>query len=215
MENAMSTPENARVHERAVTATLRLIEDSQSQIPALQDVADAMEVPLDRLRAIYADETALLSSVVEQACMVLMDRCTRAVVRVDPDDPMEQCNALIYAYLSWVVEYPSQFRLMSDQRLLNMREHPNLRRYQESINDLAMRMMQRAHAKGQLHPKEDIAALVLTGRCFVYGTARMIVDGRLGDLAQDADPMLVAQKIANDYIRRIARGSQPRSGRGG
>ncbi|WP_378943823.1 TetR-like C-terminal domain-containing protein [Paracoccus sp. R86501] len=204
----MSSPENARVHESAVTATLRLIEESQSHTPSLQDVADAMDMPLERLQSIFPDKTSLLISVVEQACMVLIDRCTRAVVQIDPDDPMQQCHALITAYLCWVVEYPSQFRLMSDQRLINANSYSQLRRYQDSINDLASRMMQRAQDKGQLHPKEDIASLVITSRCFVYGTARMIVDGRLGDFSQDSDPVKAAQVIVGDYIRRVARGSQ-------
>ncbi len=215
MKEAMSNPDNTRVHERAVTAILNLVEHSQSRVPALQEVADAMDIPLDHLRSIYPDETVLLTSVVEQAYMVLIDRCTRAVVRVDPDDPMEQCNALIYAYLCWVVEYPAQFRVMADQRLLDMKDHPNLRRYQESINDLALRMLRRALDKGQLHPKEDIVALILTGRCFVYGTARMIVDGRLWQESPDEDPLKIAQGIVADYVRRIARGSQPRTGRVG
>lgn len=215
MTKTMSSLENARVHENAVTATLRLIEESQSRTPDLREVAEAMDVPPERLRSIFADETALLISVVEQACMVLIDRCTRAVVQIDPDDPMQQCHALITAYLAWVVEYPSQFRLMSDQRLINANGYPQLRRYQDSINELASRMMQRAQDKGQLHPKEDIAALVITSRCFVYGTARMIVDGRLGDFSQDSDPVKAAQVIVADYIRRVARGSQAPSGAAG
>ena len=213
MTDTMSSVENLRVHERAVAATLRLIEEAQTQTPDLQDVADAMQMPLDRLAAIFPDKTSLLVSVVEQACVVLIDRCTRAVVQIDPDDPMQQCHALITAYLAWVVEYPHQFRLMSDQRLISAQGHSQLRRYQDSINDLASRMMQRAQNKGQLHPKEDIEALVFTSRCFVYGTARMIVDGRLGDFSKDSDPVKAAQVIVADYIRRVARGSQAPTGK--
>lgn len=210
MNSNISSPEATSLHERAVTVTLRLVEELQSRTPDLSDVAVAMDEPVQRVREIFGDEQGLMASVVEQAMMILMDQCTRAVVQIDPDDPMGQCQALIETYLSWVARHPSQFRLMSDQRLLDVASYANLRRYQDSINELASRMMYRAQAKGQLHPKEDIAALVLTSRCFVYGTARMIVDGRLRDFSDDTDPMEAARLITRDYVRRVARGSQPR-----
>jgi len=210
MTSTTSLPEDSNLHERAVSATLQLVEELQSRTPDLETIARVMGEPLDRVREIFVDEQGLLSSVVEQAMMVLIDDCTRAVVKIDPNDPMGQCQALIETYLTWVMSHPSQFRLMSDQRLIDVANDEHLRRYQASINELASKMMFRAQEQGQLHPKENIPALILTSRCFVYGTARMIVDGRLGDFSDDIDPMQAARCIAQDYVRRVARGSQPR-----
>ncbi|RJE80086.1 TetR-like C-terminal domain-containing protein [Paracoccus sp. JM45] len=204
------TPESANLHERAGVALLRLVETTQSRLPDLGDIAREMDEPLSRVSEIYATAQCLLVSVIEQSMTILIDSCTRAVVQVDPDDPMGQCQALIEAYLTWVTQHPSQFRLMSDQRLLDVARFESLRRYQDSINELAGRMMYRAQAQGQLHPKEDVPALVLTSRCFVYGVARMIVDGRLCDFSGGNNAMEAAQNITRDYIRRVARGSQPR-----
>lgn len=210
MTRSMPFPEASNFHERAVTAILKLVEGQQSHLPDLGDIAAAMDEPVNRVREVFGNGQGVLVSAIEQSMAILIDNCTRAIVQVDPDDPMSQCQALIEAYLTWAAKYPSQFRLMSDQRIMDVASHENLRRYQNSINELASRMMYRAQAQGQLHPKEDIPALITTSRCFVYGTARMIVDGRLGDFSNDTDPMKAAKNIVRDYIRRVARGSQPR-----
>jgi hypothetical protein len=207
--NKTSLPDAVNFHERAVIAILELVEGRQSSLPDLGDIAGLMGEPVDRLCEIFTDQHGLIVSLIEQSMTILIDSCTRAVVQVDPDNPMAQCEALIGAYLTWVLQYPSQFRLMSDERMLDNASYETVRRYQNSINELASRMMYRAQAQGQLHPKENVPALVLTSRCFVYGTARMIVDGRLGDFCVKTDPMTAAQDIARDYIRRVARGSQP------
>jgi hypothetical protein len=206
----MPLPEAASLHERAVTAILQLVEGLHSHLPDLEEIAREMGEPVERVSAIYTDGQGLLVSVIEQSMTILIDHCTRAVVQVDPNDPMAQCTALIEAYLTWTAKYPSQFRLMSDQRVLNAASYKKIRKYQDSINELASRMMYRAQAQGQLHPKENIPALILTSRCFVYGVARVIVDGRIRDFSDDIDPMQAAQNIARDYVRRMARGAQPR-----
>nr|WP_162623922.1 WHG domain-containing protein [Paracoccus saliphilus] len=189
--------------------TLSLVEESQSRAPTRDSVADALGVETDVITRLFADDRALLTAAVEQALIILMDTCTKAVVRVDPRNPMAQFIALGDAYLDWADRHRAQFRLMSDQRLLEVMNIPNLRRYVVSVTDLMTRMLTRAKSEGLLHPKEDIAVLVLSARSYAYGLARMIVEDQTRDSMLGEDPVGTAKMLTRDFILRVARSSQP------
>ena len=82
------------LHDRAISAAMTLVLDQRRQPPTIADIAEAVDEPVERVRALFADERALLVASVEQALVVLIDSCTRAVVRVDPDDPVAQFLSL-------------------------------------------------------------------------------------------------------------------------
>lgn len=199
------------LHERAIAALLAKVEDRPVGLPTLDEVARVIGEPPERLHDLYDDSCALLFTSIEQALILLMDQCTRAVVKVDPADPLAQFVALAEAYLNWTDQHRAEFRLLSDGHTNGLRQMPDLRRYGDSIADLMTRMMTRAQAEGHLHPREDIAMLVLLSRSFAYGLARMLVDGRLAEWHPDADPLTTAKALGRDFVTRIARGSKTSS----
>ncbi|MEE2862262.1 MAG: TetR-like C-terminal domain-containing protein [Pseudomonadota bacterium] len=197
------------LHERAIDMAIVLIERRQTHNLRLEDVADALGEPIEKLTRLFSDEDALLAAVVEHALIILIDNCTRVVVRVDPNDPVGQFCALGDAYLDWADAHQAQFRLVSDHRMSGMLARPELRRYVDSITELMTRMLIRAQKGGQLHHKEDIPLMVLSARSFAYGLARMIVDGRMAEWAPEALPVDTAKRLAHDFVLRMARSSQP------
>src|SRR5690606_40161936 len=52
----------------------------------------------------------------------LMDSCTKAVVKVNPNDAVGQFLALGKAYLRWAVDHRVQFRLISSHPALRSEE---------------------------------------------------------------------------------------------
>lgn len=208
--NQLSAHRDPRgLHDRAISAAMTLVQNQRRTPPALFDVALAVDEPVEKVHAIFSDERALLVASVEQALIVLIDNCTRAVVQVDPDDPVAQFLSLGDTYLDWACQYPAQFRLLQDCPLTNARNEPVLRRYTDSIADLTLRMLTRARDGGRLHPREDIGMLALSARCYVVGLARLVLDGRLKDWSEDRDSLTTAKHLTHDFVRRMARSSQP------
>lgn len=196
------------LHERAISALLRLIDDRDACLPSLAEVARSINEPPARLNDIYDDNRALLITGIEQSLILLMDTCTRAVVKVDPKDPFAQFIALGNAYLDWADKHRIEFRMMSDGGVPHLLQEPSLRRYVESLTELMTRMMTRARDEGQLHPREDIALLVLSSRSYAYGLARMLVDGRMAEWAPERPPLATAKMLTLDFVTRIARSSK-------
>ncbi|MCF3974906.1 TetR-like C-terminal domain-containing protein [Paracoccus salsus] len=198
------------LHGRAITTALEMLEESQSRIPQLEDIAQVMDKRLDQITAIFPDSHSLIVAAAEQALVRLMDDCIKAVVKVDPDDAVAQFIALGEAYVQWAVTYRTQFRMMSDDRLIDTLNTPQLRRYLNSLAELMTRMLERARDTGNLSPEENIPLMVLSSRTFAYGLARMLVDRRMSEWWPDMEPMEAARLALNDFVRRTARGSYRR-----
>ncbi|RJL06102.1 WHG domain-containing protein [Paracoccus aestuarii] len=207
MPHAILHHDPRTLHERILSTALMLVETCQTRPPCRNQVARILGEPVERIHRVFPDDRALLVAGVEQALVLLMDGCTRAVVRVSPDDPVAQFIALGDAYLDWAAANPTQFRLVSDCQIVNAAEVPRLRRYLESLDELMVRMLTRARDDGRLHPQEDIPLLVLSSRCFAAGSARMMVEGRMPGKS-DAHSLDLAKLLIRDFVRRIARSSQ-------
>ncbi|MDB6178866.1 WHG domain-containing protein [Paracoccus sp. Z330] len=200
------------LHGRTIVTMLDMLEASQTAVPDIDSLATQLEVSEDDLRRIFPDRHAVIIAAAEQAMVRLMDACVKAVVRVDPQDSVAQFMALGEAYIEWADAHPSQFRLLSDDRLLNPLQIPSLRRYATSLDELMARMLERARDAGHLAADENIPLMVLSSRSFAYGLARMVVDQRMCEWYPDT-PQIEAAKIAlHDFVRRIARGSNRRTG---
>lgn len=199
------------LHGRAIIAALDLLEQNQIRRPRLEDVAAAIETPLDDVKRLFPDSEALLIAAAEQALVRLIDQCIKAVVKVDPDDAVAQFTSLGDAYIDWADAHHAQFRLLSDERLLDTLRIPQLRRYLNSLTELMSRMLERAQKSGRVHPDEDIPLMVLSSRTFAYGLVRMVIDQRMAEWCPDDPPCEVAKRVMHDFVRRFARGSAPRA----
>lgn len=209
MKHLRPSTDHRGLNERAISAAMQLLEDSDPCPPTVDQIAVMLDEPVGRLRTLFPDDRSVLIASLEQAMILLIDTCTRAVVKVDPDDPVAQFSSLGDAYLDWAHSNPDQFRLMMDCRLVDALTVPILRRYTDSLSELMVRMLTRARDAGRLHPREDIPMLVLSSRCYANGVARMMVDGRLQEWVPGGEPLAVAKGLTRDFVRRMARSTQP------
>lgn len=198
------------LHGQAVVATLEMMVDLGKRGPDLARVAQRLDVPVEDLRRIFPNDHSLLVAVAEQALVRLMDSCTKAVVKVHPDDAVGQFLALGSAYVHWAAEHPEQFRLIASHPALNAARVPELRRYLDSVVDLMTRMLERAQDSGRLREDENIPMLVLSSRTFAFGLAQMVVEGRLEAWLPGQSPLEAAEAALKDFVRRIARASSRR-----
>ncbi|WP_196053512.1 TetR-like C-terminal domain-containing protein [Paracoccus lichenicola] len=201
------------LHGQAVVATIELMADLGKRDPDLDHVARRIGMPACDLRRIFPDDQSLLIAVAEQALVRLMDSCTKAVVKINPDDAVAQFLALGSAYIRWAADHRAQFRLITSHPTMDAMRIPELRRYLDSVTDLMVRMLERARAAGHLREDENIAMIVLSSRAFAYGLARMVVDGRMESLLPSQDPIEVAERALADFVMRFARTAARRSSR--
>ncbi|MCZ0961160.1 TetR/AcrR family transcriptional regulator [Paracoccus benzoatiresistens] len=192
------------LHGQAVVATIEMMADLGKQDPELEHVARRIGIPVAELRRIFPDDQSLLIAVAEQALVRLIDSCTKAVVKIDPDDAVAQFLALGIAYVRWAADHRTQFRLINGHPTLNAMHTPKLRRYLDSVVDLMTRMLERAQKAGHLREDEDISMIVLSSRTFAYGLARMVVDGRMDGLLPCQDPLEAAELAMADFVKRFA-----------
>ncbi len=203
------------LHGQAVLATIEMMVDLGKRDPDLDHVAERIGIPADDLRRIFPDNHSLLVAVAEQALMRLMDSCTKAIVRINPDDAVAQFLALGNAYVRWAAEHRMQFRLITGHPSLDVMHIPELRRYLDSVVDLMTRMLERARDAGRLRDDENIAMIVLSSQTFAYGLARMVVDGRLEGWFPSKDPLEAAELAMADFVQRFARAATKRQSLGG
>jgi AcrR family transcriptional regulator len=198
------------IHGQAVVATIEMIVDLGRREPDLETVAQRIGVPVADLARIFPDDKSLLIAVAEQALVRLMDSCTKAIVKINPDDAVAQFLALGNAYVHWAADHRVQFHLITSHPSLNAMQVPQLRRYLDSMVDLMTRMLERARDAGRLRENEDVPMIVLSSRTFAYGLARMVVDGRMEELLPSRPPLEAAEIAMTDFVKRIARAAAKR-----
>ncbi|MBK4215779.1 TetR/AcrR family transcriptional regulator [Paracoccus caeni] len=195
--------EGMGLHGRAIVTALDVMAETRSARPSMDEICERMGVGAEDLRGIFADEHSLLVAVAEQALVRLIDATTRAIVKVEQDDPIGQFLALGDVYMEWAAQYPTQFRLVTDNSLVDGYEVPELRRYIDSLSELMIRTLSRAQDRGDLPATADIPKLVLTTRIFCHGLARMLIDGRLHAMQPDASALQLAKSIMRDTVRHF------------
>lgn len=203
-------PDGSSEHNRLLDAAMRLLRHPVIRVPELDEIAQEAGVEEQQARALFADSREVYEAAAERALLWLNDACIRAVVKVDPDDSMAQFGALGEAYIDWAVTNEPYFRLISGGQLVQLVGSPRLKRYHDAMRDLMFKMLERARDSGRLAADENIALMVISGRSFAYGLARMIVDGRMAEWYPEIPPMEAARQALHDYVLRTARGSMPR-----
>lgn len=193
------------LHGQAVVATIEMMGDLDKRDPDLDHIARRIGMPACDLRRIFPDDQSLLVAVAEQALVRLIDSCTKAVVKINPDDAVAQFLSLGNAYIRWAADHPMQFRLITSHPTMDAMRIPELRRYLDSVAYLMTRMLERARAAGRLREDEDIPMITLSARAFAYGLARMVVDGRMEGVLPSRDPVKVAELALADFVMRFAR----------
>lgn len=207
MRNNISPPlsfaKGLGTYERAILALLTALSRDMRYLPTLDELASLAKTDPNEFHRLFRDSDAVLVALTERALMRLLDGCTKAVVKVNPNDALCQFLAVGEAFLDWTTAHKVQFRLIVEPGLLDLRQHPQLRRYLTSIRAVLLRMLERARNAGDLRPDEDTALLLLTSGTFAYGLARMIIDERFPPDLSGPDATLTARHALRDFLARL------------
>ena len=194
--------EGLGLHGQAIVAAMQILHGNSQIRPSLSQVAKALGVPATDLQQMFKDEEGLLIAIAEQGLIRLIDATTKAIVKMDQDDPIGQYIALGDAYLEWADQNRGQFRLITNATLFDTLRTPQTRRYLDALNDLMVRILERARTAGLLHHDDDIGAIVVSSRVFAHGLSRYIVDARIEDFAPGMPQLDAAKKMLNNFIIR-------------
>lgn len=190
------------LHGQAIVAAMQILQDNKERRPTFLQVSKMLGVPAADLRRIFKNEDNLLIAIAEQGLIRLIDATTKAIVKMDQDDPIGQYMALGDAYLEWADQNRSQFRLITNTAILDTLRTPQTRRYLDSLNELMVRILERARAAGLLREDDDINSIVVSSRVFAHGLARYIIDSRIEDFRPNEPQLDSAKEMLNDFIIR-------------
>ena len=184
----------------AITTASRLAAKT-GELPRLKTVAKELGVDKELLKQVIFDREHLLVVMTDVALQRLLHTITQEMARCS--SPVDQLEAIIVAYVDWARLYPQEFRLVGEMPAAVFEAHPRLLRYEQSVHDLVLKILQRAQSKGYLDADEDLVMLRAICHTYVYGVITKML---LGDLARwtpgsrDEDAARMAVQV---FIRKL------------
>lgn len=126
----------------------------------------------------FADKTALMTAVAEEALRRFQTEIDAALAPVPAGDPVAGVRAIGLAFLEWVVRNPTHFEIISTRRAIDFEGSAYLVTQNRNIQQRFAGFLIAAQQKGLLR-SSDIQLAQVTARAQVYGLARMLIDGQL------------------------------------
>jgi AcrR family transcriptional regulator len=167
-----------------IETTLRLVEKVGPENVTMRRVAKLAGVSSGAPFRHFADRSALMTAVAEEAMARLREEVTSSLKVADRKSPLLRFRAIGEAYLRWATRNPSHFQVISDRHLIDFDGSASLTLNNRSIQSDGARLLSEAQQQGLL-PGVDIHQFQLAGRALVYGFARMYSDGHFSSLGLD------------------------------
>lgn len=150
-------------------------------VPSIPEIADHMGVARDQLDPLFPSIQHLLVAMAESAMMVLNQTLIDCAAAARRDDPVEQFMAIANGYVEWAHRHPREFRIVGSMPAGNFEGNERLMRYEASIHELMIKLLQRAKASGLIAQDQDLVTFVSIAHTFAYGVVSKML---LGDLAR-------------------------------
>jgi AcrR family transcriptional regulator len=182
-------------------ATEQIVTEMGSDAVSVREVARRAGVSSGAPFHHFPTRLALMTAVAEEATNRLRQRIEGAIADIPDTKAPRRLRAIARAYLRWVVDNPAQFKVVSDQRLIDYSEP--IQRDNAAIQAL-MRETLRQAARQRDIPVPDIDQSLLEMRAMAYGLARMFVDGHLprGGVSE-ANSLDRMEAALDDFIARL------------
>lgn len=191
-----------------VISTASRLAAATGELPHLETVAEELGVEKELLKQVIFDRDHLLVAMADVALQQLLHTITREIARCS--SPVDQLEAISIAYVDWARLYPQEFRLVGEMPAPVFEAHPRLLRYEQSVHDLVMKILQRARKEGYLDPDEDLVMLRAMSHTYMYGVITKML---LGDLSRwtpgstDQDAARMAVQVFNRKMFKPAASS--------
>ncbi|RWC40367.1 MAG: TetR/AcrR family transcriptional regulator [Mesorhizobium sp.] len=215
MANA-KTPRRTGYHhgnlrDTLIDAAIQLVEEGGPDNVSVREAAKRAGVSPGAPFRHFQSKTALLTAVAEQAMNRLTEAVANALSEVDSADPIVAFEAIGQGYLEWAIANPTHFQIISSRTLIDFDGSDSLRGQNEAIRRKMIDLLTQAQHQGRLAANTDFDHLVLAARAFVYGLARMVVDGHFPHWHPSEAPSLAVQKALHLFISRMTNLSEAKS----
>ena len=152
----------------------------------------------------FPNKTALMTAVAEEAMQRFRAEITQALAGAEASDPLSRFRALGTAYLAWVTGNPTHFEIISSRRLIDFDGSEILVRLNEEIRGMMVAILEEAVRTGQLRDGQ-VESQVLQARAFIYGLARMWIDGQFKQWGRGEHAATLMRRSVDDYVARLAK----------
>lgn len=145
-----------------------------------------------------------LTAIASEAIAQLVTALQAAFLDAQYASALAQWRAMGHAFLRWAHDNPSHFQIMSSPALVDV-EGSGIAAAYRHIREELRRLITTAAADGEIYCISVEDTLVST-RSFIYGLARMHVDGHYpGWGVQDSDALATMQRLFDSYLFRLRR----------
>ena len=169
---------HGNLRDALLAEAIRVIEAQGVENVSIRQLAKNLGVSAAAPFRHFADRTALLTAVAEQATENLSQAVGAALAQAAAQSPWQQLLCIGEAYLGWARAHPSHFLVVSDRRLIDYEASATLRMRNEAIRQRMRQLLAQATGLGARQGVQpEVCVLML--RAMVYGLARMQADGQL------------------------------------
>jgi AcrR family transcriptional regulator len=190
--------------EALIAATIDLIEERGVEHVSVREAAKRAGVSPGAPFRHFSTKAALMTAVAEQAMARLTEAVLAGIEATRDEGPMVRFEAIGRAYLKWACANPTHFQIISSRQLIDFHKSERLVRANNDIRALMQELLAEATEKGLLPPGTDHELLLLSARAFVYGLARMFVDGHFPEWHETETPEAAMQQALVLFMRRIS-----------
>lgn len=173
---------HGNLREALIKAAVQLVEEGGPENVSVREAAKRAGVSPGAPFRHFANKTALMTAVAEQAMRLFRDEVTKAVEAVAENDPMARFAAIGSAYLYWAIHNPTHFQIISTRNLIDWGSSESLREDNKVVRSLMEEAVVDAQQQGKLR-FDNIAETHIAARAIVYGLGRMYIDGHFAQWA--------------------------------
>ena len=200
-----STYHHGNLHDALIEATIAEIEESGVEALSLRRVAQRSGVTAGAPFRHFASKRELLSAVALVATQRLLALVDAAIMENGSGAALDRFRAFGTAYIDWALNHPTHLRVVSDRQLIAGDGAAAIAPLNQQLRQKLAKILADAQAEGSIGPSTAPTELMLDARAFVYGLARMCVDGQLSEWSvagtSPRDAMIAA---LNRFIARLA-----------
>jgi AcrR family transcriptional regulator len=189
--------------EALIAATVELIEERGVEQLSVREVAKRAGVSPGAPFRHFRSKTALLTAVAEQAMDRLTKSVARAVSEIDSADPAAAFEAIGQGYLEWALANPTHFQIISSRTLIDFDSSSSLRGQNGVIRETMVELLTQVQHKGRLAADVDLDHLVLAARAYVYGLARMAIDGHFPEWHPSEPPAIAVRRALRIFMSQM------------
>ena len=180
---------HGNLQEALIDATIKLIEQHGVEKLSVREVAKIAGVSPAAPFRHFSSKKALLTAVAEQSADRLNGFIGQELAQCDQEDPIAGLRAIGRGYMMWIYNNPTQFEVVSSRSLIDLQASTKLVQSNAAIHAAIGTFIRNAQAQGRANPNLPVDDMIFSSRAFVYGVARMYIDGHFDEWNTQRPPL--------------------------